>query len=230
MDRLSLLRQKNPGLAIHTVDEPLFRRYARLVESPVFAEVAAYIDRTTTVPERNTYVADVPELHTPETDAALSAFYGGLVPQIGWCNGPNFSMNGSEYHKGPELTIAITDCLMWWMLPEDLVDFDHVDSSKAEVFYIPQGCAFLLKPEILHLAPCKVDSRGYKTVIILPMGTNRPIDPELKATIKANGDPESKILHMSNKYMITHKDWQPLVSQGVHIGLLGENRRVNPID
>ena len=180
MDRLSLLRQKNPGLAIHTVDEPLFRRYARLVESPVFAEVAAYIDRTTTVPERNTYVADVPELHTPETDAALSAFYGGLVPQIGWCNGPNFSMNGSEYHKGPELTIAITDCLMWWMLPEDLVDFDHVDSSKAEVFYIPQGCAFLLKPEILHLAPCKVDSRGYKTVIILPMGTNRPIDPELK--------------------------------------------------
>lgn len=230
MDRLSLLRQKNPGLAIHTVDEPLFRRYARLVESPVFAEVAAYIDRTTTVPERNTYVADVPELHTPETDAALSAFYGGLVPQIGWCNGPNFSMNGSEYHKGPELTIAITDCLMWWMLPEDLVDFDHVDSSKAEVFYIPQGCAFLLKPEILHLAPCKVDSRGYKTVIILPMGTNRPIDPELKASIKANGDPESKILHMSNKYMITHKDWQPLVSQGVHIGLLGENRRVNPID
>ena len=230
MDRLSLLRQKNPGLAIHTVDEPLFRRYARLVESPVFAEVAAYIDRTTTVPERNTYVADVPELHTPETDAALSAFYGGLVPQIGWCNGPNFSMNGSEYHKGPELTIAITDCLMWWMLPEDLVDFDHVDSSKAEVFYIPQGCAFLLKPEILHLAPCKVDSRGYKTVIILPMGTNRPIDPELKATIKANGDPESKILHMSNKYMITHKDWQPLVSQGVHIGLLGENRRVTPID
>ena len=230
MDRLSLLRQKNPGLAIHTVDEPLFRRYARLVESPVFAEVAAYIDRTTTVPERNTYVADVPELHTPETDAALSAFYGGLVPQIGWCNGPNFSMNGSEYHKGPELTIAITDCLMWWMLPEDLVDFDHVDSSKAEVFYIPQGCAFLLKPEILHLAPCKVDNRGYKTVIILPMGTNRPIDPELKATIKANGDPESKILHMSNKYMITHKDWQPLVSQGVHIGLLGENRKVNPID
>ncbi len=230
MDRLSLLRQKNPGLAIHTVDEPLFRRYARLVESPVFAEVAAYIDRTTTVPERNTYVADVPELHTPETDAALSAFYGGLVPQIGWCNGPNFSMNGSEYHKGPELTIAITDCLMGWMLPEDLVDFDHVDSSKAEVFYIPQGCAFLLKPEILHLAPCKVDSRGYKTVIILPMGTNRPIDPELKASIKANGDPESKILHMSNKYMITHKDWQPLVSQGVHIGLLGENRRVNPID
>jgi hypothetical protein len=45
----------------------------------------------------------------------------------------------------------------------------------------------------------------------------------------ANGDPESGILHMSNKYMITHKDWQPLVSQGVHIGLLGENRRVNPI-
>lgn len=230
MDRLSLLRQKNPGLTIHTVDEEIFSRYARLVSSPAFEGIASYIDRTTVVPERNTYVADIPELHTRENDDALCAFYGGLVPQIGYCNGPNFSMNGSEYHKGPELTIAITDCLMWWMLPEDLVDFDHVDSSKAEVFYIPRGCAFLLKPEILHLAPCKVDQSGYKTVIILPMGTNMPIDPQLKAAIKANGDPESKILHMSNKYMITHKDWEPLVSQGVHIGLLGENRRVNPID
>ena len=188
MDRLSLLREKNPGLVIHTVNEKLFSHYARLVSSPVFQGIADYIDHTTIIPDRNTYVADIPELHTKENDAALCAFYGGLVPQIGYCNGPNFSMNGSEYHKGPELTIAITDCLMWWMLPEDLVDFDHVDSSKAEVFYIPKGCAFLLKPEILHLAPCKVDNAGYKTVIILPMGTNRPLDPELKEKIRANGD------------------------------------------
>ncbi len=230
MTRLDLLREKNPGLVIHTVDEALFSRYARLVSSPVFGPIAKYIDEHSIIPERNMYVADLPELHTKENDDALCAFYGGLVPQIGYCNGPNFSMNGSEYHKGPELTIAITDCLMWWMLPEDLVDFDHVDSSKAEVFYIPKGCAFLLKPEILHLAPCKVDHVGYKTVIILPMGTNQSLDPALKASIKANGDPESRLLHMSNKYMITHKDWQPLVSQGVHIGLLGENRGVKPID
>ena len=230
MDRLSLLREKNPGLVIHTVDDKLFTRYARLVSSPVFRKIADHIDRTTIIPDRNTYVADIPELHTKEIDDALCAFYGGLVPQIGWCNGKNYSMNGSEYHKGPELTIAITDCLMWWMLPEDLVDFNHAASSRAEVFYIPKGCAFLLKPEILHLAPCKVDSAGYKTVIILPMGTNRPLDPDLKAKIRANGDPESKLLHMSNKYMITHKDWEPLVSQGVHVGLLGDNRKVEPID
>ena len=230
MDRLQRLREANPGLNIHTIDEKLFQRYARLVQSPVFAGIASYIDEHTIVPERNTYVADIPELHTKETDEALAMYYGGLVPQIGYCNGPNWTMNGSEYHKGPELTIAITDCLMWWMLPEDLVDFDHVDSSCANVFYIPKGCAFLLKPEILHLAPCKVDSKGYKTVIILPMGTNTPLDPEVKARYKANGDPEAKLLHMKNKYMITHRDWEPLVSQGVHIGLLGENRGVKPID
>ena len=230
MTRLELLRRKNPDLVIHTVDEPLFLRYARPVSSPVFGTLAAFMDEYMTIPERNTYVADIPELHTPEIDAALCAFYGGLVPQIGYCNGKNFSMNGSEYHKGPELTIAVTDCLMWWMLPEDLIDFDHAYSRRAKVFYIPKGFAFLLKPEILHLAPCKVDSAGYKTVIILPMGTNRPLDPDLKAKIRANGDPESRLLHMSNKYMITHKDWEPLVSQGVHVGLLGENRKVEPID
>lgn len=230
MERLQLLRHKNPNLVIHTVDEKLFQHYARLVSSPAFEGIASYIDRTTDIPDRNTYVADISELHTKENDDALCAFYGGLIPQIGYCNGKNFSMNGSEYHKGPELTIAITDCLMWWMFPEDLVDFDHVDSAKAEVFYIPKGCAFLLKPEILHLAPCKVDNAGYKTVIILPMGTNRPLDPDLKKTIKSNGDPESKLLHMSNKYMITHRDWEPLVNQGVHIGLLGENRSIVPID
>jgi hypothetical protein len=121
MTRLELLRQKNPDLEIHTVDEPMFSRYARLVSSPVFGTLSAFIAEYTTIPERNTYVADVLELHTPEIDSALCAFYGGLVPQIGYCNGKNFSMNGSEYHKGPELTIAVTDCLMWWMLPEDLV-------------------------------------------------------------------------------------------------------------
>ena len=119
MTRLELLRQKNPDLVIHTVDEPLFSHYARLVSSPVFGTLTAFIGEYTTIPERNTYVADVLELHTPEIDSALCAFYGGLVPQIGYCNGKNFSMNGSEYHKGPELTIAVTDCLMWWMLPED---------------------------------------------------------------------------------------------------------------
>lgn len=101
MDRLSLLREKNPGLVIHTVDEKLFTRYARLVSSPVFRKIADHIDRTTTIPDRNTYVADIPELHTKEIDDALCAFYGGLVPQIGWCNGKNYSMNGSEYHTHP---------------------------------------------------------------------------------------------------------------------------------
>ena len=135
MTRLEQLRQKNPGLVIHTVDEKLFSRYARLVSSPVFGTLASYIDENTIIPDRNTYVADIPELHTPEIDCALCAYYGALVPQIGYCNGKNFSMNGSEYHKGPELTIAVTDCLMWWMLPEDLVDFDpevFVDSLLEE--------------------------------------------------------------------------------------------------
>ena len=40
MDRLSLLREKNPGLVIHTVDDTLFTRYARLVSSPVFRKIA----------------------------------------------------------------------------------------------------------------------------------------------------------------------------------------------
>ena len=227
---LDLLRKKNPDLTIHTVDEELFLQYGRLVHSSVFDELAYYIDKNTVIPERNTYVADIPDLHKPYIDEALSVFYGGFVPQIGYCNGPNVTMNGCEYHKGPELTIAVTDCLMWWVLPQDLINFDYVDSKCANVFYIPKGCAFLLHPLVLHLAPCKVDNRGYKTVIILPKGTNLPIEPELKERLKNSGDPESRILHMQNKYMITHKDWEPLVSQGVHIGLIGINRGVEPLD
>ena len=227
---LEKLREKNPGLTIHTVDETLFSDYARIVTSPVFSSLSDYIDKNTVVTERNVYVADIPELHTAETDAALSVFFGGMKVQIGYCNGCNFSMNGVEYHKSPELTIAITDCLMWWTNPKYLVDFNHVDSSASDLFFIPAGCSFLLNPSVLHLAPCRVDSNGYKTVIILPFGTNMPIEDSLKQSFRASGDPEASILHMTNKYMITHKDWEPLVKQNVHIGLTGQNRSVRPID
>ena len=32
--------------------------------------------------------------------------------QIGYCNGPNSTLNGLEYHKSSEINIAITDMVL----------------------------------------------------------------------------------------------------------------------
>lgn len=230
MTRLEQLRKCNPSTVIHSIDEPCFRKYARVVASPAFASIAKYVDEHTVILDHNVYEPDLPGAHTPEIDEEVDKFYGMLHAQIGYCNGPNQTINGLEYHRGPEITIAITDCVVFWASPDDMDNFDTIDSSLAEVFFIPAGTAVLLKSDVMHLAPCEADTKGFKAVIILPWGTNLPLNPEQKARIKASGDPEAKLLHMANKWMISHKDREPLVKQGVHIGLTGENRRIVPID
>lgn len=230
MSTLSLLREANPTFQIHTVDDPIFSRYARLLAPhAVFLDLGKHLDACTVIQDHNVYEPDLSECHTPEADRYLESFFGGLGIQIGYCNGKNQTMNGFEYHKGPELTIAVTDLVLFLSLPEDLKDFDTCPSSSAQAFFIPAGTAFLLKPEILHLSPCEVTGNGFKSAIILPKGTNLPLDPSLEARVRETGDPETRILFKTNKWMISHRDRKPLVDQGVHIGLTGENRRLCPV-
>ncbi|HKL60539.1 MAG TPA: DUF4867 family protein, partial [Sphaerochaeta sp.] len=40
---------------------------------------------------------------------------------------------------------------------------------------------------------------------------------------------EDRLLFKKNKWMIAHPERHQLVSQNVHVGLVGENRMVNPL-
>ncbi|MFA6784558.1 MAG: DUF4867 family protein [Sphaerochaeta sp.] len=45
---------------------------------------------------------------------------------------------------------------------------------------------------------------------------------------EASSDPEARLLLKKNKWILAHPERLQLVSQQVHVGLVGENRRVIP--
>lgn len=221
------LLQENLTTKILSLDSSRANCYGRLIEGlEVSSLVELAAEMTCIDPAGNTYVPGVPEFEALPIHDAVLPFFGGLDIEIGYCNGPNQTINGMEYHKSPELFIAVTDCVQFLCKPECLHEFSTCHTHDAEAFYFPKGSAFLLHPCILHLAPCSVHGEGFKSIIILPKGTNLPLDGK---TGKGNGDPESAILFRQNKWMIAHTERTQLTSQGVHPGLTGENRRIVPI-
>ena len=65
----------------------------------------------------------------------------------------------------------------------------------------------------LHYAPCGVDKKGFRCVVVLPKGTNYPIEqPHLLK--------EDKRLAASNKWLLAHEEAK---IAGAFNGLKGEN-------
>ena len=94
-----------------------------------------------------------------------------------------------------------------WLLVED-----------ARVFFVPKGTAIEMFQTTLHLSPCKVTDEGFKGVVILPRGTNTPLDKKPE-----NASGEDRLLLQRNKWVIAHPEREPLMKQGAFPGLVGEN-------
>ncbi|QQO09508.1 DUF4867 family protein [Breznakiella homolactica] len=223
------LAAANPGTAILPLDDPAFAAYGRILDGLRAEELLELADRTTSVnPEGNVYVPGVPEFEALACVRNFVPVFGGMPVQVGYCNGPNRTMNGLEYHKTPELCAAVTESVLFLCPYTALRNFDTCDTSAASVFYIPRGAVFVLDPLVLHLSPCAARREGFKMIIVLPRGTNLPLEDGISAAASPEGDPESRLLFKFNKWMIAHPERTQLTSQGVHPGLLGENRCINP--
>ncbi len=220
------LLQANLTTKILSLDSSRANCYGRLIQNLDVTELLELADSTTSIdPAGNTYVPSVPEFERSPSCKAFLSFFGGMPIEIGYCNGPNQTINGLEYHKSPELFIAVTDCVQFLCKQECLREFAFCHTADTEAFYFPKGSVFLLHPCILHLAPCAVHPEGFKSIIILPKGTNLPLEETNRQNCM---DPESRLLFKRNKWMIAHPQRTQLISQGVHPGLEGENRRIVP--
>ena len=73
----------------------------------------------------------------------------------------------------------------------------------------------------LHLSPCKTCDDGYKDIVILPKGTNTPLEAE-----EINPQGENRLLLMKNKWVLCHPEREPLMKQGAYPGLIGENKEL----
>ena len=207
---------------IYSVFDAEFKPYGRVVNGYDFSALVDFMKTSTPIPEQgNIYIASVAELEKCEVkDEIESVLYGGMPVQIGYCNGRNSTYNGFEYHKGSEINIAVTPFMLVLGHVWEIEDGKFFVGNE-KVFFVPEGTAIEMYETTLHLSPCKVSDDGFKDVVILQRGTNTPLENKHQ-----NGDGESALLLQRNKWVIAHKDREPLVKQGAHVGLIGENKEL----
>ena len=93
--------------------------------------------------------------------------------------------------------------------------------EDAKVFFVKKGTAIEMYQTTLHLSPCRVTDEGFRDVVVLPRGTNTPLEHKGEAA-----EAEAGLLLQKNKWVIAHPDREPLIKQGAHPGLLGENKEL----
>lgn len=206
---------------IHSVFDEEFKSFGRIVTGIDFSEIINEMEKTEIPENGNVYFASVKELESCSVfDEVQNILYGGMPIQIGYCNGRNTTYNGFEFHKGSEINIAVTDFMLVLGHTYDIKDNKYYVGNET-VFFVPKGTVIEMYQTTLHLSPCRVCDEGFKDVVILPKGTNTPLDEKIK-----NDDLESQLLLQKNKWVVAHKDREPLVKQGAYIGLIGENKEL----
>lgn len=221
MDLLEHLNQVNDMKICSVLDQEAFKTYGRVITAYDFSELIHYMEENTSIPEQgNVYVASVPEMEKlPIREKVENLVYGGMPIEIGYCNGRNTTYNGFEYHKGSELNVAVTDfCLCLghvWDIKNNEYSVDSV-----QVFFVPKGTVIEMYQTTLHLSPCRINDEGFKGVVILPKGTNTPLEKMPYV------DDESRLLLQRNKWVIAHPEREPLMKQGAVGGVKGPNKEV----
>lgn len=208
---------------ILSVTDEAFVSYGRVVTGVDFTEMIAYMEANTSIPENgNIYLASDPQLEAlPAAQTVQQVLYGDMPIQVGYCNGRNTTYNGFEYHKGSEINVAVTDFMLVlghsWLIQDNTYRVED-----AQPFFVPKGTAIEMYQTTLHLSPCRVCDAGFKGIVILPRGTNTPLDEKPEHPVG-----EAQLLLQRNKWVIAHPQREPLIRQGAYPGLLGENKELH---
>lgn len=224
MDTLNKLREKNPHLNILPVRDPAFGRYGQIHHGLDTERLVKNVLDYVKMPDRVVaYEASIPELEDEKTVTELqNKVYGEMPIEIGLCYGWNTKLNGLEYHKGNELTVAVTDLVLLLGDYRDIRFGEQItyDTSLVEAFYVEAGTVFELYESCLHYAAVHVhDEKGFIAVIVLPRGTNEP----LKHPVEKKA--ENRLLWAVNKWLMVH----PEAANGEYVGLVGDNITVNTL-
>ena len=202
-------------MVIHTADSKEFKKYGRIISSLDTEELIKEMAHTP-LPDDVIYIPSVTELEAlPIFQTLQTALYGELPIQIGYCNGHNNKLNALEYHSSSEINIAATDLILLLGMQQDITEEYSYDTSKVEAFLIPANTAVEVYATTLHYAPCGVDGKGFRCVVVLPKDTNLPLDQSHQTSR------EDKLLTAKNKWLIAHKDSG--IEGNVHFGLEEEN-------
>lgn len=208
--------KKNPHLKIYRTSDPEFVPFGYRItdiDANAFIEASKKADE---VKEGSLYVAEAD--YFKDLDAAKDVeikYFGELPAQAGYCYGYSNKLNAVEWHKSSEINVATTDLILFLGSVQDIVD-RKIDSSKIKAFYVEKGEVLEVYATTLHFCPCQVSEEGFGCVVVLPKGTNVPLE----------GEYEDKLMFRKNKWILAHVDNKGLIDRGVIAGVTGENYEV----
>ena len=200
--------------SVHDIE---FKQYGRVLDVDT-AEFVATMKAKEAIKEGVVYEPSDADLEAlPLFKQMQDEVYGGLEVEFGFCSGYNNKLNAVEYHRSSEINLAATDAVLILGSEADVTDDFTYETSKMEAFRIPAGTAVEVYATTLHYAPCHVDDAGFQVAVILPKGTNYPLD-------EAHAGGEDALLTAKNKWLIGHAEGG--LPEGSHIGLIGKNLNV----
>jgi hypothetical protein len=205
-------------MQIYELTDERFRKYGRIVKNIDFSTLVEEMKKTP-IPDGVVYEPAIPELEAlPVAKEIADRFYGEMPIQIGYCNGHNVLLNAVEYHRSSEINVAATDAVLILGLLSDVTDDFTYETAKMEAFRVPAGTAVEVYATTLHYAPCNAGDGGFQVAIVLPKGTNYPLET-------SHGGGEDNLITATNKWLIGHAEGNLPV--GSHIGLIGKNLNLN---
>ncbi len=203
-------------MLIESVYDPSFRKYGKVIEG---LDTSSLLEKAGRIPFCGDGVAYEPSIEALEADGIKrtleESVYGEMPIQIGLCWGHNTMLNCLEYHRDSEINIGTGDFILLLATADDVED-GKIDTAKVKAFRAPGAVAVEVYATSFHYAPCQVSEEGFRVVIVLPSGTNYPL--EKKHSLIA----EDKLLRARNKWLYAHPDTAE-AADGAYIGLVGEN-------
>ena len=202
-------------MEIKKVTDPSFRKYGRVVEGIDFTDLVEAIKKETPLTDGVAYEPSIKALEETTAAKALQRrTYGELPIEVGYCNCHNYKLNAIEYHRSSEINVAATDAVLIVGMQQDITEDFKYETAKMEAFLVEAGTAVELYATTLHYAPCSADEGGFKVGIVLPAGTNYPLE-------ESHDGWEDSLITAQNKWLIGHAEGG--LDAGAHIGLVGKN-------
>ena len=208
--------------SVHDIE---FKQYGRVLDVDT-AEFVATMKAKEAIKEGVVYEPSDADLEAlPLFKQMQDEVYGGLEVEFGFCSGYNNKLNAVEYHRSSEINVAVTDLVLLIGSQQDITDDFTYDTSKMEAFLVPAGTGVEVFATSLHYAPCGVDGQGFQVAIVLPQGTNYPLEGAHQKVEQGKAPSEDALLAATNKWLIGHAEGG--LPEGSFLGLVGENLDVS---
>lgn len=154
-------------MEIKKLTEATIKEYGRIIQGDYFEPLLEKMQRVEYPAEGVEYVMSSEELEEEAVKRKVEeTIYGGVPVQIGYCIGKNKSLNALEYHRSPEINIAVDDMILLLGRLQDVEGDFSYDTSRLEAFYVPAGTAVELYATTLHYVPCAAKEDTFRSTIV----------------------------------------------------------------